>query len=278
MKEMKKVVLSDVISYYQKKIEQKDAFFGLYFEEEDLEHKLSKLQLIYKVLGDVTIQRDYLKVFLYAGHWYGNRGIFRLTEPMIMDIYDIIKKYDDMPVYIVDSLLFHYDKECFEKCQVKQYFDFLVSKYNFSEETCKMCVQYIEDNCKKLREFYLKECDKLEFIKEEYPYYFISSLREIITKQHIEFDEIIKKLPSNDLFKATSESGNEYWTKYNDYSFMIKLLQNKISLDDYKDDDYMISVDRIVQTNEGVVSKKMYTSFTKKEYLTAIKQKQLKLK
>lgn len=275
---MEKIKLSDLIAYYEQKVQTKDDFFGLYFEEYALESKLFRLKLMYETLGDISMPLDYFKVFLYSGHWYGNKDHFELTKSMIIDIYDIIKKYDDIPIEMIDSLLFHYDKECFEKCYVKEYIDSLVIKHKFTEETKTKCINYIEDSKKELKDFYLNESDKLNLIKDEYPYYFINDLKSIMLRRHIIFEELMKVLPSNALFKPTGESKIEFWDKYNDYRFIYELLKGKINLDDYEDDDYMESFKQIGQSSDGIVITKMYTSFTKKEYLESIKEKQKVLK
>jgi len=275
---MEKEKLSDLISRYQDKIEKKDDFFDLYFEEKDLEQKLAVLKLMYQSLGEVVMPYDYFKTFLYAGHWYGNKNYFKITESMIIDVYDIIKEYDQMPIEIIDSLLYHYDEECFKKYQVKEYFDVLVSEYGFTDETKERCIEYIEKSKNQLKDFYKNECDKLESIKEEYPYEFVSGLKDIITSHHMDFNELMSVLPSNTLFKPTSESESEFWAKYNDYRFMFELLKGKINLDNYEDDEHVVVFEKIGQYENGIGSKKMYTSFTKKEYLDAIKEEKVRVK
>lgn len=275
---MKKIKLSDLIEYYEKKCSKKDNFFGSYFEETDIEKKLSRLQMMYEVLGDVSLPLEYFKTFLYAGHWYGNKDYFSLTKSMIIDIYDIIKKYDDMPIYIIDSLLFHYKKECFENCQAKEYFDLLVSKYKFSKETEKKYIKYIEDSYKQIKDFYKKESEKLILLKDRYPYDFISDLRNVIISHYIKFDDLMEFLPQNDFFKPLIQNDSEYWAKYNDYIFIVKLLKGEMDLDDYEDDNYMVPFEQICQYHDGIKVKKMYTSFTKKEYLDVIKKEKFKVK
>ena len=275
---MEKKKLSDLIAYYQHRIEEKDVFFGLYFEENDLKSKLEKLKLMYKVLGDVVLPLDYFKTFLYAGHWYGNKQYFVLSESMILDIYDIIKKYDDMPISIIDDLIFHYNKLCFEKFPVKENFDLLVSEYKFTEETSKKCIEYIEECCKKIKDFYENESDKLQLIADQYPYEFIQSLRDIITTSCVTYDDLIKRLPLNSMFKPTIKNGNEFWAKYNDYRFMIELLKGNVDLQDYQDDEYMVAYTQIGQGDRGIECRKMYTTFTKEEYMNCIKAERTKQK
>ena len=264
---MKKVRLIDLILIYKEKCFKKDNFFGYYFEEDDVEGKLNRLEMIYEVLGDVVMSHDYFKVFLYAGHWYGDKKYFKFTKSLIKDIYDIIIKHDDMPIHVIDSLLYHYDKEFYEKYPVKEYFDELVSKYKYEEETLKYFNQYIENIESFIKEFYSKESEKLEFIKNEYPYNFISILSDIIIQDHIEYDKIIEILPLDDFFKETSKCDSKFYAKYTDYRFIFELLKGTISLDDYDDEDYIVVFEQIVQTERGIVVEKMRTSFTKKEYL-----------
>lgn len=271
---MEKVKLSDLMVYYQQKVEKKDEFFKYYFEEPDVEEKLSILKKMYEILGDVTLPLDYFKIFLYSGHWYGNKAYFKLTESMIIDIYDIIKKYDNIPKHIVDKLLYYYDEECFEKCKAKEYFDLLVSKYKFAEEAVDKFVQYIQDSEKKIKDFYLKESEKLAFIRDQYPSKFIDGLRKIILSNHINFDYLIGILPSNTLFKPIVENESEFFAKYNDYRFIFELLRGNLNLDDYKDDDYIVAFEEIREYDGRIKNIKMYTSFTKKEYLENIKERQ----
>lgn len=273
---MQKVKLSDLITYYKEKCIRKDDFFKSYFEEKDVEKKLSTLELMYKVLGDVVLPLEYFKVFLYSGHWYGDESYFKLTTYHIQDIYDIISKYDDMPISIIDSLIFHYDKEIFDKYQVKEYFDRLVSKYRYEEKTLKILFQYIEDAKTELREIFAKEAEKLEFIKGEYPFQFISILRDLIIRDHIEFDKIMEILPPADFFKATSKSDSKFYAQYTDYRFIFELLKGTIILDDYEDDDHIVSFEEIGQGERGIEVRKKKTSFTKKEYLDKIGKVKIK--
>lgn len=273
---MEKIKLSDMIVYYRKKCLQNDEFFKYYFEETDVQLKLERLELMYEVLGDVSMPLDYFKVFLYAGHDDGER--FKFTKHMIKHIYKIIKQYDDIPIYIIDNLFSYYNKECFDKYQVKEYFDILVSKYKFTKQTLERFIQYIENSREKLKDFYLKECDKLAFIREQYPCEFIKDLKEVITTKYIEFDELLDILPSNSFFKKTSEIDCEYWAKYNDYRFILELLRGTINLDDYADGDYMVPFKQICQRPQGIVVENMYTSFTKREYLDSIKKEKAIIK
>lgn len=264
---MKKVKLSDLIVYYQGKLSQEDDFFETYFEETDLKLKLKKLELMYKLLGDIILPHDYFKVFLYT-----SRSTYdeKQYESMITDIYSIVKKYEDMPIFIIDELLSHYDEQYFKRFQVEKYFDSLVSKYGLTQETLKKCIEYIEDSKKKLKEFYEQESKKLILIKDEYPYEFISHLTRIIQSHYISFDEVMSVLPPDDFFEEEYHCPSEYWRKYRDYKFIFDLLEGKIKLEDCKDDDYIETYRTIDQTEKGIMETKKYTSFTKREYLEKI--------
>ncbi len=253
---MQKVRLSDLIVYYQEKLSQKDEFFGTYFEETDLELKLKKLELMYKLLGDVILPYDYFKAFLYTSRFIYGKKHYILTESMITGVYSIIKKYDDMPAFIIDGLLSYYDEQHFKRFQVEEYFDSLVLKYGLTEETLERCIKYIKDSEKKLKDFYEKESKKLILIKDEYPYEFISHLTSIMIEHYISFDEVMDVLPPDDFFKEESQCPSEYWRKHHDYKFIFDLLVEKIKLEDYQDDDHIETYRTIGETEKGIMEKR----------------------
>lgn len=269
---MEKVKLSDLITLYKKKCSQKDEFFENYFQEIDIEEKLLRLEMMYKVLGDVVMPLDYFKIILYAGHWHADKNCYKLIETQLKDIYDIISKYDDMPVQIIHELFVHYDESCFRNYAVKEFVHYLIKKYHYSKKTTDSYYEFIMGHKKLLEEFYAEERKKMDTLKDQYPNDFIYCLKDIMQKKQLTFNDVIKILPSNDLFKATSKQSTEFWAKYNDYRFVFELLNGKIDLEHYKDDDHIVAFKEIGQSEKGIVIRDMFTSFTKKEYLESLKE------
>lgn len=266
---MKKIKLSDLISYYKEKVSSKDEFFKYYFEETDLESKLSKLEMMYDVLGDITMPQDYFMIFLYAGHWYQDKDRFKVTKEMIKDIYEIISKYDDIPISIIDSLLLYYDEECFEEYPAKEYVHYLISTYQYSDEVSKRYYHFIEFHKKLLCELYEKECQKIDFYKHIYGDKFIQELKFIILRHHIKADSIIKLLPSKEFMdKSIVITPHGYSIKSGE-DLVTRILLRYIDLDKFSDDEYIILGPSSVG---GIV----LSSFTKKEYLEELEKTKVK--
>jgi len=266
---VKKIKLSDLISLYDQKLLNRDEFFAYYFEENELDIKASRLKFMYDALGDVVLPIDYFKVFLYSGHWYGQKDYFKLTKPMIKDVYEIIKDYDDMPLFIVDKLLFYYDEPCFKEYPVKEYFNALISKYKFTEGTITRYSKYISELKSKIKQLYKEESSKLEDLKAEYGYEFIHGLQNIIKREYIKADEVLKLIPSKRFIDESRVKVPIGYSILSGEDIVSRILLGYVDLDKFEDDETIV----LGPCSMGGYVK---TSFTKKEYLEEIGQKQKK--
>lgn len=265
---MEKVKLSELIIYYRKKCSQKEVLFRDFFEETHIEVKIQMLEKLYEVLGDVVMPLGYFKTFLYAGHCHYKGRKYQLETSMITDIYDIIIKYEDMPITIIDCLISHYDAEVFREYAAKEYVHYLISKYKYSDEVTKKYYQFMDKHKKLLTELYKQEREKLEVYKYIYGDKFIQRIQDIISDYHVKADDVIKLLPSKEFIDKSGVMTPQGYTILSGEDLVVRILLGWVDIDKFSDDEYIVlgpSYDEYV-----------LTSFTKKEYLDDLERIKVK--
>lgn len=263
---MEKVKLSEMIIYYETKKEKKDSDFGDYFEEKDIEKKLSRLKLMQETVGDLELPLNQIRAFLYAGQQYQNKNEFQLTKPMIKDVTEILKEQEEMPTKILLKLLDSYDEECYKEYDIKGEINKLVAKEKYSDEVTEKIYATIKVKKEELKKFYEEESIKLEILKDQYNPSFIELLQKKVAEKHIKSEDIIKLIPSPEFIENSKVRVDLGYDIKSGEDIVWKMIEGYVNLDDYEDEE------KINLGMSATGKSYVYTSFTKKEYLEEIKK------
>ena len=265
---MKEVELIKVVEMYERKVASKDPKFGYYFMEEKVEEKLARIKVRRDAIGDIKMKEEYIKMFLYSGYRYsyGQKVERELTEKKVKDIYKIMLRHPEMSLSALDTLIMYYDDECYKEFDMGKEFDELVKEYGYDDKLTSAYWKLVDKKRQELRDFYKKEADKLEYLKEEYDPKFIKRIQEAIEKAHVKADYAISLIPSKE-FIAKSE----VWVPIG-YSILAGEDIVVRTILGYTD-PYAGKDDKPIFLGHCSTGDYIYTSFTKKEYFDEIQRK-----
>lgn len=182
--------ISELIKYYES-IKPMTSFDS-YFSDSSIDSKIGTLRLMFEAIGDVSLEEDYYKAFMYelrimpigVTHMEYIKEIqvlYELCKDVKMSIDDLrllIACYRQGPY----ALMFKEIKE-------------LIIMGKLSSE--------IKPITKKAYDISREEAEKLDYLKEEYGQKFIEEIQEIIVEECLSIDRVLEILPSKELIDSS---------------------------------------------------------------------------
>ncbi len=187
-------------------ISLKDYFEKCLPQEEKMVSKL----LTY--LGDVTISKSLLEIFLNSCYMFSSMHIYEQEDEVICGIYKFCSKFPKLSCESTSFIASHYKKDIFEGHKVDEVLEKIIKGFGICDEAFKIFMMYLSEADRVVsKKYYLQamllDSYKDEYFLEEYDHYanYISFLKARITDEHIDTREVIKYMPCPDLIKKDIE-------------------------------------------------------------------------
>lgn len=263
------------MSKYFKEVYKEKKLLSDYLKTAD-EADARKLEYLIKILGDVKLEEDMMKMFCGKLSSSGGRYSVMDKPETIKAMYGFTRKFRTLSPRAIDEIWFKYISDLYEEYDyletlLQYYIEFLGKEDDTFESFIKLVDEVAEAHQKKYEEEALGLKDL-----EGYSESFILHLKSLIIRQHYTLDEIKKYLPSAELVTKDEQHLSDIASKTRiffgcclpvSYTMFEVLLETK-------------TLDGVTETPTYYISKveQEKATFTKAEFLESIKVKQKVLK
>ena len=154
-------------------------------------------------IDDFELPEDIIKKFVSFLYYGGKYDVSREIET-VKGLYDFYKKFPKISDEVFYKIAKRYIKDLFEDYSLDEIFEKMIKTYGETDETIEIFIMYIDKKAEELDKKYEEKATKLDQYEEEYGGY-ITYLKQLVTKEHISVDKIIKSMPEPELIKRDEE-------------------------------------------------------------------------
>ena len=188
-----------LISDYAKELDKSS-----YFYEQESYYS----SLLIDTIGDQYLPKSIIEAFTSFYHSFGGRYSVRSDKETIEGVLSIYRKHPTLSKSAVDRLGFIYIKDLFELYDLESVLDKLISIFGETDEAFNLFMKYTDSKAEELQKEYeekIKVFDSYTGYSENY----ISYLKGLVLREHLDIDKVIESIPTTELVKKDEEHLNE---------------------------------------------------------------------
>lgn len=247
------------------------------------QEKISLLQVridyIYSSLGDVRISEDMINTICETFDSSRCRyGTICLKKETIKDIYEISLIFPELSKEAILSISREYISDLFKEYSLIEKLAIMIRKDGMEDSTFEKYMAEVSKLADKKDKEYEKVAASIRMYCGEYTYDFVRHFEKFVKEHHISFQRFYECLPSPELIMQDQLQLKQIAMKAKDCFGICDPITFQM-LEDYLDGDVELSKYEeqpayYISTYGG----KIETSFTKKDFIESIEEKQKTLK
>ena len=255
------------MSKYLDKVKKSDKF--------DKETTTKEVEYLINCLGDIELPESIIEEFTRLFHTFGGRYDVRSETETIKGLYDIYAQFPNLSKIAFGEITSNYINDLYEEYPIIDTFKKLIETFGENDDTFKMFMAYVNCKADELQVKYSEEAKKLDKYYDEYKDIsmgidYITYLKNLVQREHISADQIIKSLPESNLVREDTnivnnlaEISRNFFGVCTPISYrMTRQLAKHGNLDNYDDElyYYISTIDKVIKT-----------SFNKEQFLESVK-------
>lgn len=160
--------------------------------------------LLIDTIGDQYLSKSIIEAFTSFYHSFGGRYSVISDKETIEGVLSIYRKHPSLSKRAIESLGFIYIKDLFDLYDLESVFDKLIDSFGETDEAFELFMKYVDSKAEELQKEY-EEKSKVFDTYTDYSENYISYLKGLVLREHLDSDKVLESIPSSEIVKKDEE-------------------------------------------------------------------------